>query len=460
MQTQTYKQWLIYAITLCAGLGGVLYGYDIGVISGALPLMQKTITLSLQQQELIVGGVLAGSLLGTLFTGAAADRYGRRAMILLACIIFACGVSLIIMAHGFASLICARLLLGLGVGVISVAVPLYLSEIAPAHLRGRSVAMFQIFLTFGIMLAYLVDLFFTQQGNWRAMFALILVPTLVLFVSMLLLPETPRWLLSRGKERKARKILQGLRPAHLVEIEIQAIQAGAQASKSSWRELLNPVYAPALFVALTIAVCNQLTGINVILQYAPIVMHSAGLSSGLAAMMATLGIGTLNFLATLVSMALVDVIGRKRLLIFGTGGVIMMSLYLALCSYILPQGSTQATFVLLGLLAYIVCFAVGPGVIVWLAISELLPTKVRGKTVALCLFVNGLTATVLSSCFLSIQVHFGMGATYLLFAACTCVYFVTAKYFLPETNNRNLEDIQHSYHSKSAQPMEKRGEMI
>lgn len=448
MAKQLHMKWLIYAITLCAGLGGILYGYDIGVISGALPLMQKSIALTLVQQEVIVAAVLAGSLLGTLTTGSAADRFGRRTMILVACIVFAAGVSLILLAHQFLSLFLARLLLGVGVGIISVVVPLYLSEIAPAHLRGRSVTAFQIFLTFGIMLAYLVDLLFTHTGNWRGMFGIILVPTAILFTSMLLLPETPRWLMSKGKAVQAKRILYALRPKHLVAIEVQCIEDGLKMTRNTWRELFNRAFIWPLTIALTIAICNQLTGINVILQYAPIVMKNAGISSDLAAMMATLGIGALNFICTLVAMTLVDFLGRKSLLMLGTGGVVLTNVYLALCSHFLPVGPSQSVFVLFGLLAYIASFAIGPGVIVWLAISELLPTKVRGKAVALCLFVNGMAATMLSGAFLSIQKNFGMSATYWLFAGCTVIYFIVAKYWLPETKGRDLEDIQKSYQVK------------
>ncbi|MCD6047482.1 MAG: csbC 1 [Gammaproteobacteria bacterium] len=439
----SYMQWLIYAITLCAGLGGVLYGYDIGVISGALPLMQKSIALTLVQQEIIVGAVLAGSLVGTLLAGSAADRFGRRTMILIACIVFTLGVCTIFFTHQFQTLLFSRLLLGVGVGIISVVVPLYLTEIAPAHLRGRSVTAFQIFLTFGILLAYVVDLFFTHVGDWRAMFAIILIPTAILFFSMLFLPETPRWLMSHGKMDLAKDILCKLRPAHLVQIEIDCILEGVKNTKrGTWKDLFAKQHMSLLAVSLIIAICNQFTGINVILQYAPMVMKAAGISSELAAMMATVGIGAVNFLATLIALALIDYVGRKRLLMVGTGGVVLANVYLALCSVILPVGPSQSVFVLFGLLVYIASFAIGPGVIVWLAISELLPTKVRGKTVALCLFVNSVAATMLSSTFLSIQKAIGMSSTYWLFAGFTLIYFLVAKYLLPETNGKELEDIQ------------------
>jgi len=361
---------------------------------------------------------------------------------------------LIISAHQFNTILAARLLLGIGVGIISVAVHLYLAEIAPAHLRGRSVTAFQIFLTFGIMLAYVVDLCFTHKGNWRGMFAMILVPTFILFFSMLLLPETPRWLMSKGQNTKAEKILRALRAPHLVSIEMECITDGLKTTRGNWGDLFKKMHWGPLCIALSIAVCNQLTGINVILQYAPTVMHKAGISSELAAMMATLGIGIVNFVTTLIALALIDFVGRKRLLMVGTGGVVLTNFYLGLCTYILPVGITQSIFILFGLLLYIASFAIGPGVIVWLAISELLPTKVRGKTVALCLFANGIAATLLSSAFLSIQKSLGMGATYWLFAACTLIYFIIAKKWLPETKGYNLEDIQKQYEQNRTTTME------
>lgn len=441
----------MFCIILCAGVGGVLYGYDIGVISGALTFMQQSIALTSQQQELIVGAVLAGGLIGTLITGSCADRFGRRTVILSACAFFAIGVLLIVVAHSFLAVFIARIFLGIGVGVVAVAIPLYLSEIAPPHIRGRGVTTFQIFLTAGIMLAYLVDLLFTHSGDWRAMFALILIPTATLFLSMLFLPETPRWLLAHKQEAKARKILQKILDPRVIDIEIKTIQKGLQHTENSWRLLFSPQFIKPLCLALFIAVSNQLTGINVIFQYAPKVMDMAGMPTHLISMLATLGLGCVNFISTLIAMMLVDAIGRKHLLIIGTLGLVAANLFLGACNYFFAVGSMQAHFIIVGLCFYVIFFAIGPGVVVWLAISELLPTRVRGKAIALCLFANSLAATALSSSFLTLLHSIGMAATYWLFAICCFLYYLAARYGLPETKGRQLEDIQAEYQTLKLQ---------
>lgn len=429
----------------CAGLGGILYGYDIGVISGALLFVQKTIPMTDAQIGFIVGAVLTGGLVGTLITGPLADRYGRRSMILFACLLFAIGILTIILSSTFTGLLCARLLLGIAVGVVAVAVPLYLTEVAPANIRGRSMTIFQLLLTFGILLAYFVDLLFTPSGNWRGMFAVILVPVAALFFSMLFLPETPRWLLSKNRQDAARKVLAKTRIPEEIENEFNQITASLQHTESSWRALFTRNLWLPLFASLMIAICNQLTGINVLLQYAPLVIQKSGLHSEIATMFGTIGIGFINFCGTILSFFLVDKIGRRSLLIVGTAGIVVAYTYLGLLPHFLPESQLQAELALLGFFAFILFFAIGPGVVVWLAMSELLPTKVRGKALALALFLNSLAASILSTVFLTIQTHLGMSGTYFLFAGFTLVYLFVAIFLLPETKGKTLEEIQDFY---------------
>lgn len=436
----------IFFIIFCAGLGGILYGYDIGVISGALLFVQKSIPLTQGQVGLIVGAVLTGGLVGTLFTGKLADGFGRKKMIIAACFVFIVGILLILTAKDFYSLFLARLLLGIGVGVVAVAVPLYLTEIAPASIRGRSVTIFQLLLTFGIVLAYFVDLMFVSSGNWRAMFAVILIPASVLLLGMLLLPESPRWLLAKKKHDKARAVLLRTRHEKEAHFEFEQISASLQTVASgSFRELFTRKLLAPLIVALVIATCNQLTGINVLLQYAPLVIKGAGLDSAFGTMMGTVGIGFINFLVTILAFFLIDFFGRRILLIVGTAGVIISYVYLGILLHIVPIGRLQAELSLVGFFAYIFFYAIGPGVVVWLAISELLPTQVRGQAVALGLFVNSLAAAVLSTTFLMIQSFLGMSGTYFLFAGFTVIYFLTALLYLPETKGKTLEEIQSFY---------------
>jgi len=436
----------VFFIICCAGLGGILYGYDIGVISGALLFIQKTIPLTQNQIGFIVGAVLTGGLLGTLVTGRLSDMFGRKTMIIAACFIFILGILLILFSTGFYSLFAARLLLGVGVGVVAVAVPLYLTEIAPAYIRGRSVTIFQLLLTFGIVLAYFVDLLFVPSGNWRGMFAIILIPTIILLLGMLFLPESPRWLLVKKRPEKARAVLLSTRSADEAESEFAQITASLlEVTQGGFKALFARKLMAPLTVALVIAVCNQLTGINVLLQYAPLVIRNAGLDSEFGTMMGTVGIGLINFLVTVLAFFLIDYCGRRILLIIGTAGVIVSYVYLGILLHIVPIGRLQAELSLLGFFAYIFFYAIGPGVVVWLAISELLPTQVRGQAVALGLFVNSLAAAILSTTFLMIQSALGMSGTYFLFAGFTVIYFLTALLYLPETKGKTLEEIQKFY---------------
>lgn len=448
MPTAAYNKNINFWIIACAALGGILYGYDIGVISGALLSIKKTIPMDNSQLGLIVGAVLGGGLVGNLITGSLADNYGRRTMILIACLIFIFGIGLILSAHSFYSLLAARLILGLGIGVISVAIPLYISEVAPAHIRGRGITAFQLFLTFGILLAYIIDLIFTASNNWQAMFAVILIPATILLIGMWFLPETPRWLLAKNRGNQAKAILQKIRPAHQVPKELEEIKNSFKRSEGSWLDLFSKKLALPLFISLFIAIANQLTGINVIFQYAPIVLEKAGFDSHSILMLGTIGLGAVNFITTILSILLIDYVGRKRLLMFGTAGIVISALGLILIPHLLLAPHMEAYYSLCGLLVYVFSFAIGPGVVVWLAISELLPTKVRGKAVALCLFANSLASTIFASVFLHLINLIGMQGIYTIFAASTSGYFLVACFLLPETKAKSLEAIQSYFQEK------------
>src|SRR3989344_3820422 len=241
MMTEQKTNKFIFFIAGLVSIGGILYGYDVGVISGALLFVRNSIQLTDAQLGLIGGGMFWGGLAGTFIAGPLADRFGRRFIVIISSLAVILGVSLILIAHTFIELFIARLLLGTGIGIVSVGVPLYVAEIVPSHARGKYVTFFQLLLTFGIVLAYFVDLFFTPSGNWRAMFAVLLIPALILFLGAFLLPETPRWLLANHQEKKARDILLKMhnQDTASLEVNIQAIQAGLHESHVSWREFFS-----------------------------------------------------------------------------------------------------------------------------------------------------------------------------------------------------------------------------
>lgn len=436
------KRLWILGVSFLVGIGGILYGYDIGVVSGALLFVRQSIPMSATQTGIIVGAVLGGGLCGTLIAGPMADKFGRRFMIAFACIIFILGVFFILIAHSFLELLLARIFLGIGVGIIAVAIPLYVAELVSKEDRGKYVTFFQLFLTFGIVLAYFVDLAFTPSGNWRAMFAVVLIPAVIILVGVFRLPESPRWLVANGREDKARLILHRMCSEREADTELKAIHDSLKDTKGSWSELFSKKYALPLFISVAIAVLNQTTGINVFLQYAPDILKSAGIGSNYASMVGSVGIGVMNFLCTIVALILIDKVGRRALLLIGIAGILVSEIYLGLVNFISLPPHLDGLLSLVGLLMFIVFYAIGPGVVVWLAISELLPTRVRGKTIAFCLFCNSLVGTVLASGFLDLINTITIAGAYWFCAICTLAYLAIAYFLLPETKGRSLEDIQ------------------
>lgn len=451
--TQRHKTLTFWMIVL-SGIGGILYGYDVGVFSGAMPFIESTIFNGLSPDTLakymgIIGGaVFGGGLIGTLIAGYLADQFGRRNMIIVSCIIFLAGIFCIIEANSFVSLLIARLLLGVGVGIVAVVVPLYLAEVAPTHLRGTGVTVFQLFLTIGILLAYLIDWVFTPSGNWRAMFGVIIVPTLILLASMFVLPQSPRWLVSKSRDQTALKILQrirGLADGERELVEIKKIVSETEAlnkTYGSWGALFTRRLIMPLSLAIFVAIFNQFTAINGFLQYAPAVFAKAGFESSSGAMMGSIGLGTINFLVTAIALTLIDKVGRRTLVLVGTTGIVISYIFLGSLQFMGLTAQMNGLLSLIGLLAMVASFAIGPGVVVWLAISELFPTAVRGKGMAIGLFASSLSAWLVTSLFLAVQHAIGLGGSYWIFAVCTAIYFLVVWKFLPETNQKSLEDVQ------------------
>jgi len=432
----------VFGVAILVGIGGILYGYDIGVISGALLFIHKSIALTDTQTGIIVGAVLGGGLAGTLIAGPLTDSFGRRVGIAASSVVFIFGVLCILVAHSFFTLLIARLLLGVGVGIVAVAVPLYVTELVPKENRGKYVTFFQLFLTFGIVLAYFVDLAFTPSGNWRAMFAMVLIPAIVLLIGVFRLPESPRWLVARGHIEKARQILSRAGSKADAESALIAIHASLKETKGTWGELLSLKLILPLFIGIAIAILNQWTGINVFLQYAPAILKTAGLGSNLASMLGSVGIGMVNFICTIFALLLIDKVGRKPLLIIGVSGVLVAEIFLGIVNFVHTGSYLQGLLSLIGLFVFTLFFAIGPGVVVWLAISELLPTRVRGKGIAICLFFSSLSGTLISSVFLDLRDWFGMAGTYWLCAGFALLYLLVTVFMLPETKSKSLEDIQ------------------
>ena len=450
LQPLSASHWFSVVYIMCfAGIGGVLYGYDIGVISGALPFLQQDTQLLPSQLSIIVAAVLGGGALATLVSGTLADWFGRKIMILVAAIIFIIGILILINSSTYLGVLAGRLTQGVGVGIVTIIVPLYLVETLPTQFRGRGVTLFQCFLTAGIMLASVVDLQLVDSGNWQAMFAIALVPAVILFLGTVGLSESPRWLFKNNKLEKAKTALLKCNPVEETKREIAEMHSLAEDNAQRANQtIFQKCYLIPFLTALAIACANQLTGINSLLQFSTYILKQSGLSSDFVSMLGTLGITMTNFLVTIIAFFLIDKVGRKRLMCFGTAGIVIALFVLGLFSYFIPTGLLQGYLIIGGMLVYIFCFAIGPGVIVWLSLSEILPTAIRGNGMAACLFINSLVSTVLAGVFLQIAERWGYAANFWLCSFFTVFYFILVYRYLPESKEKTLEEIEEDFRKK------------
>lgn len=543
-ETTAYSRFLLFI----AGLGGLLYGVDVGIIAAALLYLNHTIELSLAQESLVVAAVLGGGMVGSLVAGVVADWIGRKRMMLASGALFIVSIVVIVLSHGFGTLFTGRLLQGMSGGVIGVVAPLYLAESLGAENRGRGTAIFQFMLTFGIVAAALVGWHYTRQaetaiaaaaGNaalilaaqnhaWRSMFLVVIYPGILFFLGTFALSETPRWLVRKGKLEAARAALRrtvSAEQAERVLEEMQALQQEGEAKASGGGSLLQRKYVVPFVLACVVLVCNQTTGINSVLQFLVVILRQAGMNARLATQ-GDVTVKLINCLATVAAVMLVDRKGRRYLLRVGTGGVVVALLAcgffflrieqgrqnvqhqveaartgnrLALPLDTLPAGPAGRVMALtvtysyghrtqvetalsdnpkpvltlapaadetnagltiqravygpvptaamgwmvagcLGL--FILFFAVGPGVVVWLMLSELMPTRIRSSGMGIAMVLNQGASTLIAAVFLPVVGFLGYYAMFFAWAGCTVIYFVTATFFLPETKGRTLEEIE------------------
>jgi sugar porter (SP) family MFS transporter len=451
--------WLTGAVILVAG---VLFGYDQGVIAGALIGIEKEFNVSTQLVEVITSWVTLGALVGALIAGTVADRIGRRPAILGAAVLFVGGALVEAFAPNPTVLVVGRLIVGFGVGVASVAAPLYASEMAPTRLRGRFVSGYQFGITFGIFLAYLVDELLSSGDAWRAMLGVSAVPALLLVLLILPSSDTPRWYLSKGRTDDAERAVERVRPddpaAGMAEIEASIAEDVPQAT---WAEVFAKRWRTPLLLGIGLAVFQQVTGINAIIYYANKIFAAAGFSTVADQTAATTwAIGAVNVVATLIAVAFVDRLGRRPLLLAGLVG---MGLSLTAVGFafrslsdIPAEPVTQSAGVtnsgvvaLVGLVIYIASFAFSLGPVVWTLINEIFPRDIRGRGVAVATAFNWGSAWLVSQFFLSLTDSIGQASTFWLFAALCLAAFVWIWRYVPETRGRSLEDIEAMWRQRS-----------
>lgn len=433
----------IFRISSIAGLGGVLYGYDMGIIAAAAIFVKRTFALSTLMEELVVSIVLIGAMIGAIVGGAIADRIGRRATLVWAGGIFIAGSLLAPLSANVFVLIVARAIIGIGIGFTSVTAPVYVSELAPPQSRGMLIGLYQFALTVGIALANLVGYWLAAQQAWRLMFGIAVVPTVFFLGVILTVPESPRWLFAHGRPKEAAAVLRIYMDEMGAQRFLDDIEQGLKMPmEQRWSALWSPAVRGPLFIAVGLTVLQQVTGINTIIYYGPQIFELAGSSSHANAILATLIVATVNVVATVVGIALVDRIGRKPLLYVGVTG---MTIALFALSFAFGHqrmlGSSLGSIAITCLVEYIACFAFSLGAIAWILVAEVFPLRVRGRGVAAGTLFSGIANFAVSLTFLTLINILGSAGTFAIYGTLCIATLVFVRFVVPETRGRDLESI-------------------
>ncbi|MDT6981453.1 sugar porter family MFS transporter [Levilactobacillus zymae] len=434
-------------------LGGLLFGYDTGVISGAILFIQKQMNLGSWQQGWVVSAVLLGAILGAAIIGPSSDRFGRRKLLLLSAIIFFVGALGSAFAPEFWTLIIFRIILGMAVGAASALIPTYLAELSPADKRGTVSSLFQLMVMTGIFLAYVTNYTFSgMYTGWRWMLGFAAIPAALLFLGGLILPESPRFLVKQGHLVAAREVLDTMNKHDqaAVDQEVAQIQKQAKIVSGGWKELFSKMVRPALVIGVGLAIFQQVMGCNTVLYYAPTIFTDVGFGVS-AALLAHIGIGIFNVIVTAVAVAIMDKIDRKKMLIGGAIGM-GVSLFIMSIAMKFSHGSfTAAVVCVLALTVYIAFFSATWGPVMWVMIGEVFPLNIRGLGNSFASVINWTANMVVSLTFPSLLDFFGTGSLFIGYGILcfVSIWFVHKMVF--ETRNRSLEEIEATLRAKSGE---------
>lgn len=438
--------WL-YVVAIVASLGGLLSGYDTGVISGALLFINETWILPDTLQGFLVSSVLIGAVIGAGTNGILADIFGRKKIIMATAVIFILGSILCAFAPNVYVLILSRIFVGFAVGIVNFIVPLYLSEISPKHLRGTLVSLYQWAITAGILFSYFINSVFAHVVyNWRLMLVAGVVPGLILFVGMCFMSDTPRWLVSKGREDDAERVFIKIEPDIDVKKEVAEIKDTLRNNCKDEKFVFKKYMLMPFVVGIGIMFAQICTGINTIIYYAPTIFKTAGFDSNITAIYATAGIGIVNFVMTIVAVYFTDRLGRKPLLYFGLTGV-MLSLFALGTSFAFADilGAGLKWVAVGSLVTYIICFAMSLGPIGWILVSEVFPLKIRGLSMSVCTVSNFAFNFFVVASFPVLLHRIGGAWTFWSFGIVSILCIIFVYYFVPETKGISLEQIEQNW---------------
>jgi SP family arabinose:H+ symporter-like MFS transporter len=441
-------------ICLTAAIGGLLFGFDTAVISGAINLVKLQFSLNALVEGWLVSSGLVGCIVGVFMTGFLSDRIGRKKTMILSGGMFFLSAIGCSFASSMALLIFARVIGGIGVGMASVVSPMYIAEFAPANKRGRMIAYYQLAITIGILLAYfsnallvsfsqndfksLAFTWFFKDETWRAMFLAMSIPSLLFLIMVISVPESPRWLISNNKREKAKRILNEVRPPLAAEIELQDIEKAANKSIDKKMSVLHKSIRLPLIIGIVLAVLQQFSGINAIIYYGPSIFKTAGVASNNALLFQVI-IGAVNLIFTFVAIRSVDKYGRRFLLITGLIGIILSLIF---CGFLFYTGHTGSILLLILILLFIACFAFSLGPVTWILINEIFPTSVRVKAVSICTLALWVAVWIVGQFFPWLLEKEGAALTFWIFAAFSIVNFFFSLKVVKETKGKSLEEME------------------
>ncbi|MFL5864203.1 MAG: sugar porter family MFS transporter [Solirubrobacteraceae bacterium] len=429
-----------YLVASVAAIGGMLFGYDIGVISGAENLLKSQWQLSAGSEELAVSAVLIGAIVGGIFGGKLADAISRRYALMALAALYAAGAVATALAPNLTLFIIFRIAVGVAVGASSMIVPTYIAELSPRQIRGGLVILQQLAISGGIFLSYVLDyIFFSVGWGWRPMFAAAVIPGVALAVGMFYMTHTPRWLAMQGRWDEADQVMQRVNP-DCKDSEMDLLRQDMEDSKrGSLRELLSPGLRGAFIAGLGLAVLQQFVGPNTVLFYGPTIFGYAGISAGSGGLVAEICVGAVLFVCVLPTIALVDMVGRKKLFYFGLIGMGSMLVLLGLAFHFGAAG--WGLGVLAILLVYIGCYSLSISPLFWLMTAELYPNRLRGIGASTATVANWSANLLISVTFLSAVDALGKDVVFWIYAAFAALGVVFVRFCIPETKGRSLEDI-------------------
>ncbi len=439
----------VYLISVVAAIGGLLFGYDTAVISGAIGNLQTKFSLSAEAMGGAASAAIWGCVFGVMFAGYLSDRFGRKKMLLVSALLFAISAIGSALPANIGQFVIARFVGGLGVGMASMLSPLYISEIAPARNRGRLVTLYQLAIVIGINLIYFINLLIAGMGDetwnvetgWRYMLGSEVIPAVLFLLLLAIVPESPRWLAKQGRDDDALAILTKINGKHRGAEVLKEVQETLHEEQGTLKELFSPGLRIAMMVGIVLAIFSQITGINAIIYYAPEIFKSVGFGTE-SALLQTVVIGLTNTLFTFVAIWLMDKAGRRKLLLGGVTGMIICLAGMGASFYF---NLSSGPLLLLFILGYIACFASSLGPIPWVLISEIFPTKNRGTAMSFSIVMLWLSVVAVTQFFPVMLQELGGALTFWIFMMNAIILVLFVWRFVPETKQKTLEEIEASW---------------